>query len=382
MIRFIDLFAGIGGFHVALKQQKFKSKCVFASEIDKQCISVYNQNFNINSGFDITKIEVEDIQPFNLLCAGFPCQPFSKGGSQLGFRDLVKGTLFFDILRILEFHKPEYVILENVANIVSHDRGNTYDVIHSSLSQLGYYLTHDPLILSPQDFGIPVHRKRAYILARLKKPFTENFNYDKINTNKDVIEYYNLQENKSPDLQLNDYECRLLDMWDDFRKNVIKETCGFPIWIDQFTDSPIIKTKYKWKDNFINKNRCLYNENREFIDYWMRHYRPESWITNRSHMRFEWQGGSSKSLYDCLIQFRPSGVRISRLGNFNTLVAMGHTQIIGPLHRKLSLNELKRIQGFPDDFIISESRNMAAKQLGNSVHISVLSRVLKYLIVH
>ena len=136
---FIDLFAGIGGFHLAMHE--LGGKCVFASEWDKDAQKTYEANYGITPFGDITKIDEAEIPAHDVLCAGFPCQPFSKAGKQEGFDDETKGTLFFDIERILRFHHTKYIILENVRNLVAHDNGNTWRTIHTHLVNLGYRLT-------------------------------------------------------------------------------------------------------------------------------------------------------------------------------------------------------------------------------------------------
>ena len=175
---YIDLFSGIGGFHQAM--DNIGGKCVFSSEIDKNCIEVYKTNYGINSNNNITIINEKDIPPHQVLCAGFPCQTFSIAGKKLGFKDKTKGTLFFEIVRILEYHKPKYIILENVKNLVSHDNGNTWNTIQESLRELGYRTTSKPLILSPHQFGIPHFRERVIILGKyepnnIDKPIDINF---------------------------------------------------------------------------------------------------------------------------------------------------------------------------------------------------------------
>ena len=129
--KFIDLFCGIGGFHLAMAS--LGGKCVFASDIDKDCQKTYKQNHGIDVVGDITKVSAEDIEPFNVLCAGFPCQAFSNAGKQLGFNDPTRGTLFFDIMRIARYHKPEYMLLENVKNLALHDNGRTWEVIYKTI---------------------------------------------------------------------------------------------------------------------------------------------------------------------------------------------------------------------------------------------------------
>ena len=163
--KFIDLFAGLGGFHLALEQ--LGCKCVFASELQQDLRTLYESNFGMKCAGDINLINIEkDIPSHDILCGGFPCQPFSQAGKQQGFQDeKERGNLFNKIMEVLEFHKPEFVFLENVPNLKSHDKGNTYRVIHEKLSML-YEVKED--IISPHYFGIPQHRTRMYIVGRLK----------------------------------------------------------------------------------------------------------------------------------------------------------------------------------------------------------------------
>ena len=134
--KFIDLFCGIGGFHQAMNS--LGGECVFASDIDEDCRKTYKANYGITPAGDITKIDAASIPTHDVLCGGFPCQAFSKAGNRLGFDDPTKGTLFFDICRIIEYHHPKYVLLENVRNLASHDHGNTWKIIHDKLDNLGY----------------------------------------------------------------------------------------------------------------------------------------------------------------------------------------------------------------------------------------------------
>lgn len=161
--RFIDLFAGIGGIRLAFEQNGFN--CVFSSEMDKFAAKTYEANFNEKPFGDITKINEKDIPEFDILAAGFPCQPFSLAGKQKGFDDEVRGTLFFDILRILKHHKPKVFLLENVKNLVSHDKGNTFKIILNKLKELNYNVFHK--VLNAKDFGLPQNRARIYIVGFL-----------------------------------------------------------------------------------------------------------------------------------------------------------------------------------------------------------------------
>ena len=161
--KFIDLFSGIGGFHQAMEQ--LGGECVLASEIDKYAVETYEENYNMDSHIDIRDLDVEDVPEHDVLCAGFPCQAFSKAGKQEGFDDETRGTLFFEIERILKHHHPPYIILENVRNLASHDKGRTWKTIEEHLHKAGYRLTPKPLIVSPHYLGTPQLRERVVILG-------------------------------------------------------------------------------------------------------------------------------------------------------------------------------------------------------------------------
>lgn len=158
--KFIDLFAGLGGFRIAFENQN--CACVFSSEIDKQVASVYMNNFNDIPHGDITKIGTEDIPDHDILCAGFPCQPFSIAGLRKGFED-TRGTMFFEVARILKDKHPKAFILENVKGITNHDSGNTLKTIENILDVLGYDFTHQ--VLNAKDYGVPQHRERWYCVG-------------------------------------------------------------------------------------------------------------------------------------------------------------------------------------------------------------------------
>lgn len=162
MITFIDLFAGIGGIRIPFDE--LGCSCVFASEIDKFAQETYTANFKHQPHGDITKISNEIIPKHDILLAGFPCQAFSIAGKRLGFDD-VRGTMFFEIARILEHHKPRAFLLENVKGLISHDNGNTLSVILSQLRKLGYNVFYK--ILNAKDFGVPQNRQRIYLVGFL-----------------------------------------------------------------------------------------------------------------------------------------------------------------------------------------------------------------------
>jgi len=159
-IEFIDLFCGIGGFRLAL--ESFDAKCVYSIDIDKHASSTYKANFGDYPLGDITKECVEKIPHHDILCAGFPCQAFSISGKQKGFED-TRGTLFFDIVRIVEYHKPKLLFLENVKNLKKHDQGKTFKTIRKTLNDLNYNVYFD--VINASKYGIPQSRERIYIIC-------------------------------------------------------------------------------------------------------------------------------------------------------------------------------------------------------------------------
>ncbi|HFU75963.1 MAG TPA: DNA cytosine methyltransferase [Arcobacter sp.] len=161
MIKFIDLFCGIGGFRLAF--DSVGAKCVFSADIDKHACETYKANFGDYPLRDVSKIEAKEIPDFDILCAGFPCQPFSIAGERKGFCD-TRGTLFFDIERIIREKRPKAFILENVKGLVSHDKGNTLKVILDTLEKkLNYKVFYK--ILNSKDYAVPQNRERIYIIG-------------------------------------------------------------------------------------------------------------------------------------------------------------------------------------------------------------------------
>ena len=184
---FIDLFAGIGGFRLAL--ESYGLKCVWSCEWDKHAQKTYFANFGEIPTGDITKIKEKDIPSHDILCAGFPCQAFSISGKQRGFED-TRGTLFFDIARIVKYHKPKILLLENVKNFAGHNKGKTLNNSLRILDELGYFVFYDTLNAS--HYGLPTSRERIYFVCYRKDLGIPNFSfpeptYEKIYL-KDVLE--------------------------------------------------------------------------------------------------------------------------------------------------------------------------------------------------
>ncbi len=379
--KFVDLFAGIGGFHQAMTQ--LGGECVFASEIDQYAIQTYKDNYGIDSEINIRDVKAEEIPRHDVLCAGFPCQAFSKAGAQLGFADETKGTLFFEIERILKYHHTKYIVLENVRNLVSHDHGNTWKTISNHLKKEGYRLTRQPMIISPHYFGTPQLRERVVILGKyepnnVEEPLlieipnlmkkNENSIYDVIENGEVDSKYY-----------ITETEEKVLEMWNEFYQGIKETVIGFPIWYDWFEkkapdDFP------NWKKEFVKKNNAIYNNNKKFIDDWSRKYDYLKWC-NPTQRKFEWQAGNNiKSLWEGIIQIRPSGIRVKVPTCFPALVAIVQIPIIGTKKRRLTVREAARLQDFPEDFIPNSIDQQAYKQFGNAVNVKVIKEVTERLL--
>ena len=363
-------------------------ECVFASDIDEDCRKTYETNYGIRPAGDITRIAAEDIPTHDVLCGGFPCQAFSKAGKRLGFEDETKGTLFFDICRILEYHKPKYALLENVRNLASHDHGNTWRVIHGKLEELGYNLLPEPVIFSPHYVGIPQHRERVYIMCVRKdigevRPF--EFNKKKLptcsieNILQDDNEIPNIEEYRiSPDME------NLIDLWNEFLQNVkVAKLPGFPVWSDRLCDldpNEDLNQYPVWKQNFILKNNELYVNNRVFIDEWLPRAQQNPLFFG-AKAKLEWQAGQTKhpDIWNQIFQLRPSGIRVKVNSYFPALVAIVQTSIVGSRRRFLTPRECARLQSFPENFQPDVKQAQAYKQFGNAVNVELVKYFAQYM---
>ena len=327
----IDLFCGIGGFRLAMEASDVD--CVFSSDIDKFAQATYEANFNETPVGDIKKVKPEDIPEFDILTAGFPCQPFSYAGGKEGFKDETRGTLFFDICRILEYRKPPMVFLENVKGIVSHDGGNTLATIISTLEELGYYPHWT--VLSSLDFGLPQKRERWYCVA-----FRENIIFEfpqPLGTHPVLREIVEIGDN-SPELALSQLELERIDY------------------------------------HFAHCHECqrVRHDNSKYApDTKKGKYGVFSFQKPDGSLRFH-VGDRAKTqiqeaFYACLDTYAQT-----RIAN--------RTPKLWDLRRRLSVLESKRLQGFPDEFIMPVSDCQALKQLGNSVSIPIIKSIMRKMI--
>jgi DNA (cytosine-5)-methyltransferase 1 len=311
---FIDLFAGIGGFRLAL--EKINGKCLFSSEIDKDCAETYQANFGEFPQGDITKIDSQIIPNHDILCAGFPCQPFSISGKKKGFDD-TRGTLIFTILKIIKAKKPKVIFLENVKHLKDHDNKKTLQTIIGSLEMLGYKVEWH--ILNAKDFGLAQNRERLIIVASRNK----NFDFSKLTkikpkTIKDILE-------KKADFEfLKPVEYTILPK-DKWRKQ----------------PSGLIFCGYRNKLIRINGVR-LNTEHLSRV-----HKQPNRiYFVEGTHPTIPSQESSGRFwIYD------------------------------GEKVRKLTLNECFALQGFPNNYQKVSSVGTCYNQIGNAVAVPVIKKV-------
>lgn len=314
-IKYIDLFAGIGGFHTAMNT--FGAECVFASEWDKHAQKTYFENYSLMPEGDITKIAAEEIPSHDILCAGFPCQPFSISGKRKGFED-TRGTLFFDVARIAQYHKPKILFMENVRNFEKHDNGKTLITVEETLNEIGYNLSYK--VLNASHYGLPQNRERIFMIAIRKDIDIKEFKFPE-----PTFEQVILKDMLLPDEETSQYIIERKDMKIDKSK----------------IPTVSLLNEYKLKPmrvGTINKGgqgERIYSELGHAIT-------------------LSAQGGGPGSKTGCYL--------------INNRV------------RKLAPKECARIQGFPEDFIIPVSDGQAWKQFGNSVPVNVLKHILKSLI--
>jgi DNA (cytosine-5)-methyltransferase 1 len=381
-MKFIDLFCGIGGFHLALSQ--LGATCVLACDIDEKCRTIYKKNFGLEPKSDIKEIKSEEIPNFDILCGGFPCQAFSHAGKQGGFED-TRGTLFREIARILKDKQPKYFILENVKNLKGHDKGKTISIIYKSLQEVGYCV-QEPIVLSPHQLGVPQHRERVFLLGMRKdlvlKPFQP---FPTMKAKKTDLLSILQTEQADKSLSLSKEDLDVLNLWEEFlqyfkQKQIKLPT--FPLWSEDWDSVYSISDLPEWKQKFIQQNRQFYKDHQEFLDEWLFKARTTPSFTG-SRTKFEWQCGSFQrddSLWTLVFTFRPSGIRIKRADYSPALVAMTQIVNIGALKRKLSPREVARLQSFPDTFQLYPSMSVAYKQFGNSVSVDVVKRIATYLL--
>lgn len=313
-VNFIDLFAGIGGFRYALEYFS-DAKCVFTSEWDKHAQKTYQDNFGEIPNGDITQIKEKDIPGHDVLCAGFPCQAFSVSGKQRGFED-TRGTLFFDVARIAEYHKPKVLFLENVKNFEKHDDGNTLLVVKNTLDKIGYNFYSK--LFNASHFGLPQNRERLFMVAIRKDVDNNKFEFPKPP----------LTNVKLKDILLSKEETQ----------HLIISNKDINIKANKVIVSPDLTGNFQLKPIRVGEYR---------------------------------KGGQGERIYHEL----GHAITLSAYGG--GIGAKTGLYLIDGIIRKLHPRECARIQGFPEKFIIHENNNQAYKQFGNSVPINILTEIYK-----
>lgn len=385
-MRYVELFSGIGAFTQAIHNILGNdAECVFAADNNRQCAEVYMDNYGLDSYFDLTKDDKTCIPDHDFCFFSPPCQAFSKSGKQLGFHE-ARGTLIYEVFKILEKHHPKYILMENVRNLSTHDNGNTYRVIVESLHELGYRIPQEPLILSPHQFGIPQTRERLFIPGiydpgKAGVPLEIGFPPFKTKDDCSIDSIIDHSFDDDAPLKITEQEYKVLSAWDEFYKGIDLDVIGFPVWYSSFksTDADTFGMP-GWKADIIRKNRTLYSRNKEFIDRWSIEHDVDGF--NDTQKKFEWQAGTRiGSVWDGIIQIRPSGYRVKAPTTAPALVAIVQTPIIGPLKRRLSVKECAALQSFPPDFDLSSvNEHDAYKQLGNSINVATLQKVIEVLL--
>lgn len=404
--RYVDLFAGIGGFHAVLSA--LGGECVYSVEIDPAAAAVYSLNWGMDPLGDVTKDATEQrvlVPPHDVLAAGFPCQPFSKSGAQRGM-DETRGTLYWYILRIVQEHHPRVLLLENVRNLAGPRHAHEWAVIISTLLAEGYRVSETPAVFSPhllprEQGGRPQVRERVFITATWDphglgsledvRPPLENVS--RREREWDLATDLPLDPDEHVEgCDLSDDEVTWIDAWNVWVRHMwsvredqaqesgepVRPLPGFPIWSDDWRHHTRaeLNAAPAWKRSFLVKNEELWAANKEFFGQWKREYKVATFPPSRR--KLEWQAQFTASLWDCVMQMRPSGIRAKRPTHLPALVAIAQTPIIGPRRRRLSPREAARLQGLPDSFDFGNQRTgLTYKQLGNGVNIGAAWTVLK-----
>ena len=408
---FVDLFAGIGGFAAALSAMG--GECAYAVEIDSAAARTYKEAWGHDPLGDITVDANENtmnVPEHQILAAGFPCQPFSKSGAQRGMEE-TRGTLYWNILKIIQARHPLVVLLENVRNLAGPRHEHEWDVIIRTLRAEGYRVSDTPAVFSPHQIprklgGRPQVRERVFITATYDPtgilaseppepavtPRTRVPGFDP-RRDWDLARDLPLDASRHvPGSELSRDERRWINAWDAWVQMYYEisggeQPPGHPIWVDDWRTLGELEQVLleqpdlpRWKQGFLRKNAELYERFREPFDLWL-----EDWQVRNdaafppSRRKFEWQAQDTARLWDCVMHLRPSGIRAKRPTYLPALVAITQTSIIGPRERRLSVREAARLQGLPDGFPLDHQPNDAVtyRQLGNGVNVGAVWFVLR-----
>ena len=416
-MRFVDLFSGIGGFHEGLRRVG-DFECVFASEINEELRKLYDKNFGIYPSGDIRSISEKNIPKHDILCAGFPCQPFSLAGKKQGYKCPESGDLIKDILRITKHHLPNFLILENVPNILKIENGKFWKYIQKSFNKIGYKIIYK--IISPLDVGIPQNRDRIFILGFRNANHLNKFRWpnknDKVKPLTHILtsskEDKFLSKEKFTQIQ---HWQKLLDTYNETEGlssiSIVAPEMGanYPLDFSNCTLNEMsrykgayglkIKKHSSWEKlllqlpSYVRKERKvpewlkkstiqtreLYKKNKSFLDVWKKDINK----TNNSWQILEWRGKKKDlELSNHILQFRASGIRVLKRDKIPSLIAMTPTQrpIIGSEMRYISKIEAAKLQNLHQLKYLPENDSKAFRYFGNAVNSKIVELIANNII--
>lgn len=396
MLKFIDLFCGIGGFHQAMNKLTIPTECVFACDIDKECRKIYQQNYGLLPAEDITKVDEKMLPDFDVICAGFPCQSFSQAGKKLSLEDK-RGLLFEHILRIAKEKRPRFMFLENVKHIKKIDDGKVFEHILKRIKETGYNVQVEEL--SPHQLGIPQHRERVIFICTAiplavgaislgAVGLVDNGIPNKIpfilpsitETTDEQIQKILLPWTEEREKYLIPKEVvSVLEAWNEMIQVFeVGENMSPTILCNEFLTDPT-DILIAWKKEYITKNKRIYQKYEPLWQSWLEKHQQ---LLNKKEIyaKLEWQAGKKRendSIWDHFIQLRQSGIRVKKGDFFPALVAIVQVPIYAKEKRYICPRECARLQSFPDSFIMHEKDKIAYKQFGNAVNVDVLHFFIK-----
>ena len=384
-MKFIDLFSGIGGFHQALTQ--LGCECVCACDIDKHARKTYENNYNIKPVNDVKDLDPTKMPDFDIICAGFPCQPFSNGGKKKTFDD-ERGLLFDEIIRIAKVKKPRLMFLENVKHILKVSDGEVIAYIKKKIKDVGYML--QIFQISPHQYGIPQQRERVFFVC------VRNDIYNDVpivlpeysGAPVDFTKFLEKKEDIDEKYFITGDILKVLEAWDEMIQVFeVGEKISPTILINDayriYTDEEFENLSF-WRKDYMTKNKRIIQKYQKQFDTWYEKHK-ELLLKREIYGKLEWQVGKIKpndSIFNYFIQPRQSGLRIKKAKYFPTLVAIVQTPIYGKERRHITPRECARLQSFPESFKLPENDRHSYKQFGNSVNVHNVNTVISSTFKH